>query len=127
MEEFKRFEDLHAWQQARELMRFVYTVTAQGSLAQDYDLRRQLRRASLSVMANIAEGFSRRGTKEFLNFLSVARASASEIQSLLYVAVDFHAMDPQLFRDGYGKADACIALISGLSKYLRKRLEEGAK
>ncbi len=127
MDNFKRFEELHAWQKSRELMRFVYVETGRGSLGQDFDLRKQLRRACLSVMANISEGFARRGDKEFYHFLRMARGSAAEIQSLLYVAMDFHAMDDATFRRGYNLADSCIAMIAGLMNHLKRKLDGGSE
>ena len=84
----RRFEDLIAWQKARALTREVYRVTRSGPLAHDYDLTRQLRRASISVMANIAEGFERSRRAELLQFLSIANASSGELLSHLYVAQD---------------------------------------
>ncbi|MCC7478824.1 four helix bundle protein [bacterium] len=127
MSQIKRFEELHAWQRARELMRLIYAHTSTGTLAQDFDLRKQLRRAALSVMANISEGYGRRGEREFIHFLNMARGSAFEIQSLLYVAVDIHGMDQLTFGRIYQVAEGCIALIGGLSNHLRKKLEQVSK
>lgn len=83
-----RFEDLHVWQKARELTRGIYRVSAGGPFARDFGLKDQLRRAAVSVMANIAEGFERGGRKEFHQFLSVGKASCAEVRSGLYVALD---------------------------------------
>ena len=82
------FEDLLAWQKARELTSAVYRLTSHGRLAADRASRDQLRRASASVMANIAEGFERGRRTEFHQFLSVAKGSCAEVRSFLYVALD---------------------------------------
>ncbi len=82
-----RFEDLIAWQKARVLTRAVYQETRKGELARDLDLVRQIRRAAVSVMSNIAEGFERNRRREFHQYLSTAKASCAEVRSLLYVAL----------------------------------------
>ena len=84
----EEFEDLIAWRKARELTREVYRVTRQGKLAKDYGLSRQIQRAAVSIMSNIAEGFERGNPREFHQFLSVAKASCAEVRSQLYVALD---------------------------------------
>ncbi len=85
MATFKRFEDIQAWQKARQVTRLIYQLSAEGHFAKDYGLRDQIQRASVSIMANIAEGFGRRSDKEFANFLNIAHGSASEVQSHLYI------------------------------------------
>src|SRR5215210_7381743 len=84
----KRFEDVEGWKKARLLTRELYSVTMKGEFARDFALRDQIRRAAISVMSNIAEGFEREGNKEFRQFLSLAKGSASEIRSQLYIALD---------------------------------------
>jgi four helix bundle protein len=82
------FESLRVWHDARRLTSRIYTVTRTGPFAQDWSLRDQIRRASVSVMSNIAEGYERGGRKEFLHFLRIAKGSAAEIRSQLYAAED---------------------------------------
>ena len=84
----KTFEDLEAWQKARELTREIYVFSKKGSFAKDYGLRDQIRRACVSIMSNIAEGFERNGDKEFFQFVSVAKGSSGEVRAQLYVALD---------------------------------------
>lgn len=84
----RRFEDLVVWQRARQLTRGVYRASSKGAFARDFGLRDQLRRAAVSVMANIAEGFERGGRRELHQFLSVGKASCAEVRSGLYVALD---------------------------------------
>jgi four helix bundle protein len=86
MATFTRFEQIGAWQKARQLVKELYEITGRGTFARDYDLRNQTRRASVSIMSNIAEGFERSGTGEFNQFLSTAKGSAGEVRSQLYVA-----------------------------------------
>lgn len=84
----KNFEDLEIWKLARELTNRIYTATAKGDFARDFGLRDQIRRASVSVMSNIAEGFERGGNQEFLQFLAIAKGSCGEVRCQLYVAGD---------------------------------------
>ena len=87
MAKFNSFEEINAWQKAYEITLEVYRITADGGFSKDYGLRDQIRRASVSIMANIAEGHGRRSNSEFANFLNIARGSAAEVQSHLYVAL----------------------------------------
>ncbi|MCX5772415.1 MAG: four helix bundle protein [Candidatus Hydrogenedentes bacterium] len=84
----ERFEEIKAWQESRRLAGLIYDFTKRPSFNRDLGLRDQIRRAVVSVMANIAEGFERRSHKEFRNFLNIALASCSEVKSHLYVALD---------------------------------------
>lgn len=88
MAKIERFEDIIAWQKAREMVKEIYQVSSDGKFAKDYGLRDQLRRAAVSVMLNIAEGFARKTSREFMQFLVIAHGSAAEVQSALYVAID---------------------------------------
>lgn len=88
MATIRRFEDLHAWQSARELTHSIYELTRSGDFAKDFGLRDQIRRAASSVMLNIAEGFDAGSDAEFVRFLGYARRSASETQAGLYTALD---------------------------------------
>jgi len=89
MAKLNSFEDIIAWQKARELNTVIYTVTNSNQLFNsDYGLRDQMRRASISITSNIAEGFERETTKEFIRFLYIAKASAGEFRSQLYLAFD---------------------------------------
>ncbi len=87
MSSFKSFEEIESWQKARELTRKVYAVSNQGAFTKDFGLRDQIRRASVSIMSNIAEGFERDGNREFLQFLAVAKGSSGEVRAQLYVAL----------------------------------------
>ena len=117
---FKRFEDILAWQKARETTKLVYQVTGENQFAKDFGLRDQLRRASVSVMANIAEGFGRRSDKEFAHFLNMSHGSAAECQSHLYVALDLQYLSQENFDSLYRQFDECSRMIISLSHHLRK-------
>jgi four helix bundle protein len=110
----KRFEEIRAWQEARSLTKAIYSLckTSPG-LRRDRRLRDQMQAASVSVMSNIAEGFSRRSDKEFIQFLFIAKGSAAEVQSLLYVALDQEYLSNKDFPTLYEKADEVARIISG--------------
>lgn len=119
MATFRRFEDIQAWQLGRELNREVYRLTSGGAFARDFGLRDQIRRASVSVTSNIAEGYGRRAPRDFARFLTIASGSVAEVQSQLYLALDLEYLSPDDF-------DAVLALtrrIAGalvkLTAYLR--------
>ena len=116
---FKRFEDIEAWQLGRELNRRVYGATASGAFSRDFALRDQVRRASISVSSNVAEGYARRTPKEFARFLAIARASAAEVCSQLYLALDLGYLDQERFDELYHLAHRAGGACGGLIRYLR--------
>lgn len=116
----KRFEEILAWQKARELVHEVYLVCGVPPFSRDFGLKGQICRAAVSAMNNIAEGFGRKSSKDFAHFLDVARGSALEVQSLLYVALDLNYIRPAEFEKLYGIAEEAISLIAGFTSYLRK-------
>ena len=113
-----RFEDLEAWQKAREFVRLVYRHTVNPRFTRDYGLRDQMRRAAVSIMANIAEGFSGRSNTEFCQFLFIAKSSAAELQSHAYVALDQAYIERSDFEKIYDDLDHISRMISNLIKYL---------
>ncbi len=118
MATFKTFEDITAWRKAREMTRNIYTVSQQPPFAKDFGLRDQIRKTGISIMANIAEGFERSGTAEFVQFLSNAKGSCGEVRSQLYVALDQgYLMTPQ-FKDLHDLSTETSRTISGLMSYL---------
>jgi len=122
MTTIRRFEDLQAWQKARELVREVYKTSAHGSLSRDFGLKDQLCRAAVSAMSNIAEGFARSSDRDFAHFLDIAKASVMEVQSLLYVAWDVGYIDKDAFGRLYQMTNNTAALIGGFTAYLRKQV-----
>jgi four helix bundle protein len=123
----RRFEDILAWQKSRKLVKSIYAVSNQRDFIKDYPLRNQIRRAAISIPSNIAEGFGRGGNKEFLNFLSIARASSSELQSHLYLAVDQNYLTEREFERLSELTWETGSLINGLMKYLQKTEIRGSK
>lgn len=115
-----RFEDIHAWQEARLLVKLIYKMTDSGGFSKDYSLRDQLRRAAVSVTANIAEGFDCDSTIEFARFLGIARRSAVEAQSLLYIALDVGYINDEIFQSHYHQANKVKAMVSAFKNSLKK-------
>ena len=127
MATFKRFEDIEAWQKARELTKQIYRTANRGPFARDFSLRDQICRAAVSVMSNIAEGYDRGGTREFVQFLSTAKGSAAEVRSQLYVALDQNYVNDNDFRILSNLADETGRMLGGLMKYLSQSSYKGPK
>lgn len=127
MPTIRRFEEIEAWQTARELARAVYACSNRGSFARDYALRDQIRRAAVSVMSNIAEGFERGGTSEFIQFLAVAKGSVGEIEAQTYVAIDQNYITDEESQAILALATSVKKLIAGLMNYLRQSGLKGQK
>jgi four helix bundle protein len=120
MASFERFEDLQVWQVARELVRKIYLCTKSGNFVKDLGLRTQLQRAAVSIMSNIAEGFERAGNKEFAHFLYLAKGSAGEVRSQLYIALDLGYLDQETFTRLNEAALSISKQLSGFIKYLNQ-------
>jgi four helix bundle protein len=127
MARIRRFEDIAAWQRSRELVRAVYLACADGGLQRDFGLKDQLCRSAVSVMSNIAEGFGRHSHQDFARFLDLARGSATEVQSLLYVASDVGYISPDQFQQLYRLADQSTSMIARFSAYLRQTPSHAAR
>lgn len=127
MAKIERFEDLISWQKARELNRLIYKASNNGAFAKDFGLRDQLRRASVSVMSNIAEGFERGGDKEFIQFLSTAKGSSGEVRAQLYAALDQSYLTSAEFKELSERSVEVSRLISGFMTYLRRSDLRGNK
>ena len=125
--EVRRFEDLVAWQKARELTCEIYRITSSGAFAKDYGLRDQIRRAAVSIMSNIAEGFERGGRSEFHQFLSIAKASCAEARSQLYVALDAHYVDSVCFTRLLDQAEEVGRIIGGLRQAVQRQRDKGLR
>jgi len=109
-----RFEDVIAWQKARALASEIYRTSSQGAFARDFALRDQIRRASISIMSNIAEGFERYCSPEFKHFLSIARGSAAEVRSQMYLACDLGYVDQATFQHLHRECTEISRLLGGL-------------
>jgi four helix bundle protein len=127
MSTFKKFEDIEAWKKSRILTKEIYNVTKQRVFYKDIGLREQIRRASVSIMANIAEGFERSGNKEFIQFLSISKGSSAEVRSHLYVALDQEYITQEIFNNLYQMSDEICKMINGLVSYLKSSSKKGRK
>ncbi|MBA7610962.1 hypothetical protein ES703_18177 [subsurface metagenome] len=127
MATFRSFEDIDAWKKARELVQQIYSVTRVGNFAKDFVLRDQIRRAGVSIMANIAEGYERDGNQEFIQFLSVAEGSSGEVRSQLYIAYDQGYLTRSEFDQLSGLAAEVSQMIKGLMSFLKQSGLKGTK
>ena len=127
MATFQHFTDIEAWQKTRELTNQIYKVTKQAAFSKDFELRGQIRAASVSAMSNIAEGFERNGTAEFVQFLSIAKGSVAEVASQLYVALDERYVTAEQFEVLSALARDTNRKIGGLMNYLRRSGIKGLK
>jgi len=117
----EKFEDLIAWQKARKLTKQIYRATNQGKFASDYGLKDQIRRAAVSSMSNMAEGFERGGLVEFQRFLAIAKGSCAELRTQLYVALDAGYLETEAFDSLMAHAIEVGKIIGGLRASVDRR------
>jgi four helix bundle protein len=127
MSSLRRFEEIEAWQVGRALTRRVYECSGVGRFAKDLALQRQIRRATVSIVSNIAEGFERGGSAEFVQFLAVAKGSTAEVQSQLYVALDAGYISTAEFDELQQLAVSVKRLLAGFMNYLKRSPLKGQK
>jgi four helix bundle protein len=118
MSKFRSFEEINSWQKSRIFNKKIYLITENSNFKKDFDFVRQIRRASLSISSNIAEGFERNTDKEFVYFLYVAKASAGEVRSQLYLAFDLEYIIKEEFEILLESITEISKLLSGFIKYL---------
>ncbi len=123
----ERFEDLRVWQEAREIVNLVYRLTARFPSSERYGLASQMQRAAVSTMSNIAEGFERGTTKEFINFLYIAKGSNGEVRSQAYVALDLDYISQTECDDLIRRCDKLSRRIYNFIEYLKHTPFEGPK
>jgi len=114
----ERFEGIKAWRMAKDLVMTVYQITGKGKFVHDFGLRDQIRRAAISAMSNIAEGFERGSNAEFCRFLRIAKGSCGEVRSQLYVAQELEYVDRQEFISSKTQAEELSRALSGFISYL---------
>ena len=119
-----KFEELIAWQKARTLTDLVYRVSGSGEFAKDWGLRDQMRRASVSIMSNLAEGFERGGRAEFRQFLVIAKGSCAEVRAQLYVALDAGYLDKERFNEINAVAEETGRIVNGLRAAVERQRDE---
>ena len=127
MRTIKKFEDIEAWQMARELANLVYEATSERGFNSDFALRDQIRRATISIVSNIAEGYERDGDREFVQFLYIAKGSAGEVRAQLYLALDRHYLTNDRFEMLSDKARKLSRMLYGLIRYLQQSEMTGRK
>jgi len=123
-----RFEDIRAWQEARVLVKFVYRAIRESkAFRTDRRLVDQIQGAAVSSMSNVAEGFSRKGNREFVQYLYYSKSSAAEVQSHLYVALDQGYISDKDFGEIYDQAEEVSKLDSAFIKYLDSEIKKAKK
>jgi len=127
MAKIEEFEDILAWRKARELTQLFYRASRKSEFAKDFALRDQIRRAVISITSNIAEGFERGGTKEFVQFLGHAKSSCGEVRSQLYIALDESYVTQTEWQELHNRCLEVSPLLDGFAKYLRQTEIKGRK
>ncbi len=115
----RSFEELEVWKGARSLVKRVYVATQEGAFSKDFALREQIRRAAISIVSNIAEGFERGGNPEFIRFLSIAKGSAGEVRAQLFLAFDLNYLSEPDLQDLERRVTTISRQISSLITYLQ--------
>ena len=123
----ERFEELRVWQEAREIVSLVYHLTAKFPSAERYGLRSQMQRAAVSTMSNVAEGFERGTTKEFISFLYTAKGSNGEVRSQAYVALDLGYISQAKCGDLIGRCETLSRRLYNFIEYLKQAPFKGPK
>ncbi|MFH1193762.1 MAG: four helix bundle protein [bacterium] len=124
MATIQKFEDLICWQKARRLANFIFDITDRSTF-KDFDLKRQIRRAAISPMSNIAEGFDRGTKNEFVDALFIGKGETGEVRSQLYIAYDRKYIDTATLQEGLGFCDECSRLIQSFSQKLKGGARQG--
>ena len=113
-----RFEEIEAWQTARELTKLIYLFTEESKFSRDFGLKDQVRRASVSIMSNIAEGFESQTQVQFIRYLGIAKASAGEVRSQLYVSRDLEYISHDQFAKAFAMAEKASRQTARFISYL---------
>jgi four helix bundle protein len=116
----ERFEELEVWKLSRLFVRDIYLVSRSGMISKDYGFKDQIQRAALSIMNNIAEGFERKSSKEFLQFLFIAKSSCGEVRNMLYVGKDIEYFDDETYNRLFNESESISKSLGGFIQYLRK-------
>jgi four helix bundle protein len=127
MGKFQRFTELEVWEYSKTLASDIYRKTSEGPFNRDWSLRDQMRKAAVSIPSNIAEGFERGGTGEFINFLSIAKGSNGELITQLYIAYDIGYLSKEDYENLVQRAQKIGKMIGGFMKYLKKSGIKGTK
>ncbi len=117
----KRFEDLEVWQRAKDLTNLIYRHSTDGTFSRDFGLRDQMRRAAVSIMSNIAEGFESQTQAMFIKYLAYAKGSAGELRAQLYIARDQGYITAEDFNTMFSTAEICSKQLSRFIQYLESQ------
>ncbi|MDP1799776.1 MAG: four helix bundle protein [Bacteroidota bacterium] len=123
----KKFEDLEVWIAAKDFCVSIYKITENEKLKKDFGLKDQIRRASISIISNISEGFERNGNKEFIQFLSYSKGSAGEVRAQLYIIKELEFITDKEFRELNDKITQISKMLSGFINYLKQSELKGTK
>ena len=123
MATIKTFEELECWQESRELVKRIYALTKNSRFSKDFELKNQITRSAVSVMANIAEGFHRNSNKDFMKFLDYSRSSLAETISHSYVALDQNYISDKELDKTRDHANIIWKQINALISYLQKTIK----
>lgn len=121
------FEELEVWQKALILVKEIYALTNSEKFRKDFSLVDQIRRASVSILSNIAEGFERGSNAEFIQFLYIAKGSSGEVRSQLYIAFELGYIDKEMFYRYLLMCKEISAQLSKLISYLKSSKLKGEK
>lgn len=127
MSKIERFEDIIAWKKSRELNKLIYQASLKHPFVKDFALVDQIRRSSISILSNIAEGFERKGIHEFIHFLNIAKVSCAELRAQLYIASDLEYISVENANELISQATTISKMISGLMNYLEGSKSDGNK
>jgi four helix bundle protein len=119
----KRFEDIESWKKARLLVKEIHEITQRNNFKKDFSLKDQIKRASVSIMSNVAEGFDSGSNRSFIKYLNISLGSSSEVKSILYVALDQEYISEDIFEELYQQCEEIKKLIKGFKKYLNTSKE----
>ena len=119
---FNRFEEIEVWKLSRIIVKEIYTITNNPSFSKDFGLKDQIRRSAVSIPSNIAEGYERKSNIEFNRFLYIAKGSAGELRTQLYLAKDLDYVDEEIFSNLIGKSEEISKSLSGFIKYLQSTI-----
>lgn len=117
----KRFEELEVWQRSRELTNLIYAFSKDGIFSRDFGLRDQIRRAAVSIMSNIAEGFESSTQQTFIRYLGYAKASAGEVRAQLYIVKDQGYISEEDFQKTFQMTEICSKQLSRFIQYLQNQ------
>jgi len=119
MPKVARFEDLDVWKNARKLANLIYFLTRKGEFSKDFGLRDQMRRAAVSILSNIAEGFESQTQSMFVEYLGRSKSSAGELRAQLYLAQDVQYISEEEFNEAFDLVVVCSKQLTRFIQYLR--------